>query len=210
MRRVYPLTVILLVIPFMGGCVFPYCAYPTLDYIPSVKLESPSSDVHAIRIDIYKPTADLSVFDGPIYERLSKIEATSTDEIPAQLKPSFSHGLVVIGIAVNFLTHTSHSVAIRLYRPGYEVVEVKTWERVNRVVWKVALDLEAQEKAVDTLLPFGCLELGSKSPAHRDALFFGAAEYERLAANEPLKDHRTRLTKKADHLRKLANAKEAE
>jgi hypothetical protein len=173
-----------------------------------VKLDSATGEVRAFRIDITKPTADMSVFVGPVYERLSEIPATNTDEIPAQIKPSVTYGFVVIGIALNYLTHTSHSMALRLYRPGYELVEVKPWERVNRVAWKSAPDLEVQEKTLDTLLPLGRLEPGSKSAAHRDALLFGAAEYERLAATAQAEDQRTRLTSKAGKLRERANEKE--
>jgi hypothetical protein len=143
-RQVFPLAAIMLILPFMGGCLFPYC-YPTLAYASGVKLDSPSSEVHAFRIDITKPTADMTVGD-PVYECLSEVPATNTDEIPAQIKPSMSYGFVVIGIALNYLIHTSHSVALRLYRPGYELVEVKSWERVNRVVWKSVPLLKHKKK----------------------------------------------------------------
>jgi hypothetical protein len=208
MHRLLALTALLPTLVFAGGCVFPYCAYPTLAYTPNLKLETPTREVHAFRVDITKPTADLSVFVGPVYEALSEVPATNVDEIPAQIKPSLSYGLVVIGVALNFLTHTSHSMALRLYRPGYELVEVKSWERVSRVAWKLAQDLEAQEKTLDALLPIRRLYPGSESDAHKEALLFGAVEYERLAATARSEDQRDRLAKKAGELRKRASDKQ--
>jgi hypothetical protein len=204
MPRVLPLALTLLLLAFIAGCIFPYCAYPTLGYTPSVQLDTPPDVVHAFRVDITRARADLGVFQFYPYhgaECLTEVPVTNTDEVPAQIKPAVSYGLVVIGIALNFFTHTGHSLALRLYRPGYELVEIHSWELVNRVAWRPAPDIKAQEKALDTLFPFARLEPGSKSPAHKKALLFGAAEYERLAAATHEESDRTRLTKQATSLR---------
>lgn len=204
MRRTILLAGHLLCLFSLGGCIFPYCAYPTLDWTPRVKLDTSPSEVHAFRVDIIKATADLGVFVEPGDESLSAIPVASTDEVPAQVKASVSYGFVVIGFALNFLTHTSHSVALRVYRPGYELVEIRSWERVNRVAWKPAGDLGAQEKAIDRLLPLDRLEAGSRSPAHREAILFGAAEYERLASVAQSQDDQARLATKAGKMRTRA------
>lgn len=204
MKQMLLSAVCLLCLPFLGGCVLPYCAYPTLDYTPSVKLERTTDQVRAFRVDIDRPTADMSVFVGPVYERLSEVPVTDTDDIPAQVRPSLSYGLVVLGIALNYLTHTSHSVALRIYRPGYELVEVKSWEAVNKVVWRLAPDLAGQQHALDALLPLGRLEPGSPSAAHREILLFGASEYERLASMAQSQDHQAGLRAKARQLRDRA------
>jgi hypothetical protein len=204
MRRTATVGACLLCLPFLSGCLFPYCAYPTIDYTPAVKLDAPPGEVHAFRVDITRPTADMSVFVGPVFERLSELPATNTDEVPAQVKPSVSYGFVVIGIALNYLTHTSHSVALRLYRPGYELVEIKSWQRMNRVAWKPIQDAAAQEQTLDLLLPAERLEPGSVSLAHREALLFGASEYERLASDARSEDLRARLTARATVLRSRA------
>ena len=204
MPRFLFLAAVLFLLPFQGGCLFPYCVYPKLDVTPSVKLDAPPYEVHAFRVDISRPTGDMDVFVGPVYERLSEVPASKTGEIPAQFKPSVTRGFVVIGGALNFLTYTSYSVALRLYRPGYELVEVHSWESVHRLPWKPAPDLETQEKSLEKLLPVKLLEPGGKSPGHRDALLFGAAEYDRLAKATRSEDQRTRLTTKANQLRELA------
>jgi len=188
----------------LTGCVFPYCAYPKLDYTPAVRLAAPKDEVHAFRVDVDKPTADLGVFKEPVHERLTELSVTNTDEIPAQVKPSFTHGLVIIGVALNYLTHHSHTLALRVYRPGYELVEVKSWQRENRVVWKPAATLDAQEQALDSLFPPTRIDYGSDADTHRRALLFGASEYERLAKEAESADQRTRLTEKATTLHKRA------
>jgi hypothetical protein len=53
------------------------------------------------------------------------------------------------------------------------------------MAWNPAPGLDAQERALDALLPPKRLEPGSTSAAHREALLFGAAEYERLEATAP-------------------------
>jgi hypothetical protein len=193
----------------MSGCIVPYCAYPTLGYTPSVKVGPEPNTVHAFRVDSTRLGADIGVFnfgdhDGD--ERFTDVPVTNTDEVSAQLKPSVSYGLVVIGIALNYLTHTSHSIALRLYRPGHELIEVRSWERAERVAWRAAPDLASQEKALDDLMGARNLEPGSASPAHKKALLFGASEYERLAAVAQDKKDRNRLMEQADFLRNLAQA----
>ncbi|MCH8043983.1 MAG: hypothetical protein IID44_09730 [Planctomycetes bacterium] len=209
MQRASLLTVCLLCLPCFGGCIFPYSAYPTLDYTPAVKLGTQPGEVRAFRVDITKMVCDVGVTfssrpDVPGDQRLREIPVTNTDEVAAQVKPSVTFGLVIIGGALNFLTHTSHSVAVRLYRPGFELAELKSWERVNRIAWQPAADLDAREKVLDTLLPLDQLEAGSEAATHRDALLFGAGEYDRLAAVAPSPEQRGRLREKAGHLRKRA------
>ncbi len=204
MRRTTRLVTCLLCLSSLTGCLLPYCAYPTLDYTPAVKLDARRGEVRVFRVDINKPTADMSVFDGPVYERFTELPVSNTDEAPAQVKPSASYGFVVIGIALNYFTHTSHSLALRVYRPGYELVEIKSWEKVNRVIWKPSPDLDAQEKALDGLFPLDRLEAGSKSSAQRDAIDYGASEYERLATTAHTPDQRARLAEKAVEFRNRA------
>jgi hypothetical protein len=200
----------LLLIPLLGGCIFPYCAYPTLAHTPAVALGAETSDVRAFRVDITKAGADLSPFDGPEFTSLAELPVTLTNEVPSQTKPSVSYGLVVIGVALNFITHTSHDLALRLYRPGYATIEVKSWERANLITWSRVTSLADQEKAVDDLFPHRQeLAAGSVSAEHRQVLLFGAAEYERLAASAAAEGGRNegreeRLLEKAQALRDLA------
>lgn len=196
----------LLYLPFLSGCVCPYCAIPKLDYTPSVKLESEPDEVHAFRVDISRSNGSMSVFrEGAASESLEELRVNDANEVPAQIKPSVRYELVVIGIALNYLSYTTHSVALRLYRPGYELVEVRSWERGDQIEWRAAPGLRAQEIALDSLFPIGSLERGSESRAHRKALIFGACEYERLATNADSKADQTRLIGEANELREVAD-----
>jgi hypothetical protein len=203
MRRAVPLIVCIVCMPAVAGCIFPYCVYPKLDYTPSAKLDAPVDDVRAFRVDI---TTETSVgFGGGGVQRLTQIPVTNTEDVSAQIKPSVSYGFVVIGVALNHITHTSYSMAVRVYRPGFELAEIKPWQRVQRLAWKAAPDLDAQENALDNLFPTFSLERGSKDAAHRDAMLFGAAEYERLAATASAPEQQERLARKAQELRDRAN-----
>jgi hypothetical protein len=205
MKRLLLLATCLLCLPFLGGCVCPYCAYPTFAYTPSIKLETNSGDVHAFRVDLTRFTADLGVFDdGPWHERLLEIPLTNPDEVPSQLKPSLTYGFAVNAVALSYLTYTEHAVALRVYRPGYELVQIRSWQQANRISWTRVPDLEGQEKVLDTLFPPCLLVAGSESTAHCAALLFGASEYERLAALAQSDHQRVHLSAKATRLRDRA------
>lgn len=212
------LSPLLACVPFLGGCI-PYVA-PSLDYTPRVKLEAPRDEVRAFRVDITTNKYDV-LLSGTLTkangERLSEVPISARDEVPGQVKGSITTGIVVLGVALNYHVQDSESVALRLYRPGYELVEVKSWQRTNRVEWRPAADLLAGEKAVDRL--FGgrqggddaeagrflrSPDVGSASPAHRDALLFGASEYERLSRLVASTQQREGLAAKAKAMRNLA------
>jgi hypothetical protein len=137
--------------------------------------------------------------DRERYECLTELPVTPTGTVPAQIKSSLSYGFVYPILVVNAFIHTSHSLALRLYRPGYELVEIESWDQVDRVVWKPVADLETQEKVLDALLA-NELFVGSSSAAHRDVLRFGVAEYTRLAAATQSSRERMRLATKARRL----------
>lgn len=192
MQRPIPLAC-LMCLPLLGGCIFPYVG-PSLEYTPRVALEAPRDEVRAFRVDIatsqYKPGlwGISSISSESTTERLSEVSISHRDEVPGQVKASVQYGIVAIG-PLTFRTREGASVALRLYRPGYELVEIRSWEGTNRVAWKPTADLLEQEKALDRLFAgvssatgFGCIQdKGSVSAAHHKALLFGASEYERLA-----------------------------
>jgi hypothetical protein len=135
--------------------------------------------------------------DSWSFEQLSELPVTGGKEVPAQFKASLSHGYFFPLIVVNAFTHTSHSLSLRLYRPGYELVEIKPWERIDRVVWRPAADVEAQVRSLEQLL--------AGTTEDRNVLLFGASEYERLARTTPSREQQRGLCRKARDLRELAN-----
>lgn len=213
MRGAFYLTGGLLCLSFLGGCL--YCAYPKIDYTPGVKIDAPSSEVHIFRVDstkdgvlpfaglIHVPADQLLKWNESSTGLLSELPKTEEERVPAQFKTSLSYGLAVPILVVNALTHTTHSMSLRLYRRGYDLIEIKSWQKHGQIVWKPVPDLEAQENVLDALLADQRL-VGSASPAHRDALQFVAVEYERLAAATQSPDHQSRLVGKASKLREGA------
>jgi len=183
---------------------------------PEVKLH-PAADVRAFRVDT-RTWYDVDLggtIGGNTFarrdvristsRRLSEVQQTSTNQIDQLIKPSLSQGwFVSLLLFANGAGCISHSVALQLYRPGFDLVEVESWDVPQRIEWRVAADLETQEKALDQLFK-PSLEPGSTAEAHRQALLFGADEYDRLAGCSPSGDSPKRLTEKAVRLRERAN-----
>jgi hypothetical protein len=192
----------------------PY-VYPKLEFTQPVKLSERAREVHAFRVDCSRLHVDVGEI---VTECLSEKPISSVNEAPPQIKPSVTYGFAVLGFALNYLVQKDHTVAVRLYRPGYALVEVKPREHVDQINWTPATDLASQEEALDRLLPpkdensrkyssypsSRQLRSGSTSSAHRTALLFGASEYDRLAESASQSD-KVRLKAKASELRRLAS-----
>jgi hypothetical protein len=118
-----------------------------------------------------------------------------------KLSLTYSHFYPLI--VLNAFTIKSHLLAVRLYRPGYETVEVKAWSSAP-IVWKPLHDVKDQAKAVDALVTD---VFASESPAHRRMLLFAADEYERLAGRNA--EDRQMLLYRAAELRDKAQLKKS-
>src|SRR6266550_219510 len=100
---------------FATGCI-PY-AYPKLSFVPSCDLGPDATDTHAFRLDL---TADTTLL---VPERgeytLSEITPRPDGSIPPQSRVTVERG-------VFFLTQLGrlHTTRVRLYRPGYQLVEL--------------------------------------------------------------------------------------
>jgi hypothetical protein len=227
----------------------PYCA-PQLSVISSVKPDCEIKEVSAFRVDITSVDQLCSGKFGGLFPveancyELTRLPFTSQGTLPEQSRLGFLHGNYYLSVlppfAGSFAASTRHTIAVRLYRSGFETVVIGPWETADKVMWRPALDLVAEEKAVDDLLgirlsswngvtymwyssfdeiprgwPMGSetvLEPGSRSAAHREALLFAAAEYERLAHEvvSPTAERQKvceRMREKASRLRLLAEGK---
>ncbi len=218
MQRAFVRTACLLSSSCLGGCILPY-AVPRVDYTPAVTLDAPTEEVRVFCVDMAS-WRKVGVWQ---YERLSELSVTNTDATAAQVKPSLTHGVFIFAGALNHHIKFDYSVALRVYRPGFELAEIEPWERAKQINWIPAPELDAQDAVLDRLfpldlddlddrddwddwsvLPYRNVGLGSESTAHRKALLFGADEYDRLAAIAVLPEDRGRLTAKASRLRKRA------
>ena len=209
MHRAFLLVVCVVCLPCVGGCVIPY-AYPKLDYTQALQLDAPVGEVRVFRVDSVQSKLDFSRSER---ETLAEIPVSETGQVATQIKPSLPVGVYLFMGALNYDYRSSASLALRAYRPGFELVEIDSLEQVDHIAWTPAYDLAAQERALDSLLPLAMhggaepqvkLEVGSSSPAHRAAILFGAAEYSRLATLADLPDAQTRLNEKARKLNEWA------
>jgi hypothetical protein len=212
------------------GCLQVPVCMPEVSLVPSVGLGADADEVHAFRVDV---TDHEQIKEGraatPIraenfeYYALSRI--TPSSGTTPQLSMTCASGWCTVGCWNYFNSLTLHSVAVRLYRPGYDTIELRPGQP-RELRWVEATDLAAREKAVDDLLGVSPLELeqpaseqqqrrldrGAKSLAHRDALLFAAREYERLAHRVSRDDGDVehvvpRLFDKARRVKRLADAR---
>lgn len=205
----------LLFLPLLGGCL---CGgYPRLDRTPEMHLDNVAAEVHAFRVDVSHndmlPVFDL-ISNSPTYNwklqesrsaDITKLSIEPDGTVPAQLKASLCYTLFYPMIVVNAFQTKGHSLAVRLYRPGYALLEVRSWGRGDPIVWRWLTDVKEQVKAVDALL--ADQTFAKNSPIDRHTLLFAAAEYERLAGIADDADRRM-LRHKAETLRARADGKE--
>ena len=79
-----------------------------------------------------------------------------------QTTVAFAYGLIMLPIDYA-QTHYHHTLLLRLYRRGYETVEVGSWELHKEIVWKRAADLRGREIALDDI--FSGLQHGGQVSA---------------------------------------------
>jgi hypothetical protein len=204
------LVVPLLLCPLLTGCFVPIgYAYPTISHVASVQVEQAQGEVRAFRVDITDKQNCLGGFTPNCFNCgdddryvLTALPLSQDGYVPAQTKVALDYSWIWNCVWI-YSGQTHHSVKVRLYRPGWQTVEIRSGEKSGRVVWRKAEDLEAQEKAVDDLLStwetdwrfshdteqpprestdvFCHVAPGSASAAHRQVLQFAASEYDRLA-----------------------------
>jgi hypothetical protein len=216
------------------GCLQVPVCMPEMSIVPAVGPGAKADEVFAFRVDV---TDREEVKEGrsaatPIRAEnlqllaLSRLPWSMSGTTPPQVSMTCATGWCTVGFWNYFNSLTMHSIAVRLYRPGFETIELRPGQAPYDLRWAEAPDIAAQEKALDDLLGVSPLELdrpvselqqrrlenGTKSPAHRKALDFAAREYERLANaasrdGADAQDVVPRLFAKAQRLKKLADAR---
>jgi hypothetical protein len=206
------------------GCI-PY-VLPSLEVTGPLDLAEAAGEVHVFRVEVATKTG------RPCYgsegHSLSRIPLRG-GVVPPQVQAGLDRGVIIIGVALNYHFHYHDGVLVRLYRPGYELVQFRSWQIGKKLEWTPVADLAGREKAIDDLLD-GCgtvnncwpaaerltgtaawdvpggLRPGSHSEAHRATLAFAASEYERLlqtTATECDEAVTRRLLDKAEKVRAL-------
>jgi hypothetical protein len=196
------------------GCLIPY-AYPKLDYVPGTDLGPKAPDVHAFRVDVTARQVDIGE-TGTF--TLTEIEPRADGSFPAQTRFSLERGVYLATVPLGFNVGRRHATRVRLYRPGYQVVEVPAWGSAAGARWVPAADWLAQERAVDDLLHRPTVSAGAGAfaragssswdgqlpevgaPQTARVLVFAAAEYERVALLAPTPEDAACLREKAGRL----------
>jgi hypothetical protein len=219
-----PAAAFLFVCPVCAGCFGGY-AYPTAAYVPRASLEKPAADaVHVFRVDILDASGSIE-FAGADEYRFRELPVSEAGSVPAQTKVGVGGRWWTLFGALNYTQRLHPTIRVRIYRPGYETVDLKPWTRA-KIVWRPAATPVAREAAVDDLISTRDTneyykiapeawkneraDYGLAPPttdAQRAALLFIAGEYDRLVSDAATRgDTRAveRLQEKARQLRTLA------
>jgi hypothetical protein len=173
----------------VAGCLPLFYAYPTVSYTPAINFGPDHKGVFAFRVDV---TDDST---GAGHYQLKHLPISKSGYLMGQGKSSLDDGYYWNLFVKTYARQVSHTLRVRLYRPGYELAEVQSWHTHQDVEWKEVDGIAGREQAVDALLcttegtieagpekqPFAHLDPGSSSGEHRDTLLFAAREYERIA-----------------------------
>ena len=202
---------IAIILATISGCLVPILQtedYKT----PPVTLDGVSVPVHAYRVAIeahtqwesqngtaikYLGRQETQEFSGIPVDSAAQVASKPEIPIPAQRTQGWRYGWGVWAPLIYYnYADISHRAEVRLYAPGYELIVIRLGQDVRGLKWKAASDLAGQAAALDGLFFIGkqpasqivpqetvvSLAVGSASAKHREALQFGIAEYERVAA----------------------------
>jgi hypothetical protein len=212
-----------------AGCMPIGYAYPTMSYVRPARVGASADAVRAFRIDVVNDDNSFDITEKDSY-RLTPLPLHQDGSFDPQMKVAVDYGWLVACMALTYNSSTHHTVLVRLYRPGYQTIELESWRKQERLQWTPAPTLQERELAIDGLVStwktmperlqneyaskgfvpprdpvvFRDLALGSTSPEHCFALDFAAGEYEQLLKEATDPDQRARLEEKAKALHQLA------
>lgn len=214
----------------LTGCMPLGYVFPTVSYVRPAKVGAARDQVRAFRVDV---TDDNNCMEIPEHDRyvLTALPLNGDGSFEPQMKVAADYGWFLDGVAIIWGSCRHHTVLVRLYRPGYQTLELTSWRNDDRLRWTPATTLQEQEQAVDDLVStwwtspthlqtqyaaqgfepprepivFRYLAPGSTSDEHRETLCFAAREYERLLRSADDEEQRSRLQAKAKALRQLVD-----
>lgn len=136
--------------PLLSGCFPLLYAYPSLSVVPPIEAGPVPDKIYAFRVDVTDEQNGAEFPDHDCYV-FREIQLSGTSRIPSQVKIDLDRGWMFYG-PVKYSAHTHNAVCVRLYRPGWQTVEVARPEAARHLSWVKAEGTRAREKAVDDLL----------------------------------------------------------
>ena len=127
MTTLRPLLLIFLatLCPLLAGCLVPVgWAYPTVSIVPPAALDS-TDQVRAFRVDVADQLSEIDMNGGDDYV-LSEVPIPEHGILLPQTKVALDYGYVWNMIAIVYGGHTHHTALLRLYRPGFQTVEISS------------------------------------------------------------------------------------
>lgn len=214
---------------FLAGCMPLGYVFPTVSYIRPATVGAARDDVHAFRVDVVDDDNCLEITEHDRYV-LAPLPLHRDGSFDPQMKVAVDYGWLINCVAAILDSSTHHTLLVRLYRRGYQTLELESWRKEGRMQWTPAPGPAEREQAIDDLVStwktsparlqnkyafqgfvppresvvFRYLVKGSTSDAHRSALQFAAGEYEQLLSEVSDAELRGRLEEKAKALRQLA------
>ncbi|HTU22338.1 MAG TPA: hypothetical protein VMG10_30140 [Gemmataceae bacterium] len=213
----------------LAGCMPLGYAFPTISYVRPASVGAARDEVRAFRVDV---ADDDNYFEIPEKDRyrLTPLPLHRDGSFDPQMKVAVDYGWICNCVAFINGSSTHHTVLVRMYRPGYQTLELESWRKQGRLQWTPASTPEEREQAIDDLVTtwytaparlqskytvegfvpphdaiiFRYLAPGSTSHEHRSALLFAAGEYDQLLSEVNDPKLRSRLEEKAKALRQLA------
>jgi hypothetical protein len=202
---------LLLLGPLLSGCFPLLYAYPSLSFVPPFQAGPVDEKIYAFRVDI---TDERNGAEFPDQDRyvVREIPVSETARVPLQAKLDLDRGWVFYG-RQKYSAHTHHAVIVRLYRPGYQTVEIAMPGDAKKVCWVEEPDPLAREKAVDDLL--STWRTDSSGQAEHDRKFrsgegtpnppVDATIFRRLAPGSIKAEHQRFLWFAADEYERIAS-----
>src|SRR5438445_133117 len=118
-----------------AGCLGGY-VYPSATYVPRVPVGKPvAEEVHAFRFDIIDYTGSIDLASSDEY-LLRELPLTVRGDVLPQFTMGFGRGWWGVYHTLGYTQRRHATLRVRLYRPGYETVQVGPWEWRRQVKWK--------------------------------------------------------------------------
>src|SRR5262249_43006611 len=132
MRQSWAVSILAGMCGLASGCIPVGYAYPTVAFVPSMRVGAPAEEAHAFRLDVAdgQNCIDFAHREHDRYV-LPPLSPGLGDRLWPQGKVAVDYGWIWNCIALSYGGHTHHTLLVRLYRPGFQTIEVRPWQKVG-------------------------------------------------------------------------------